>query len=139
MYTHLFVHNYFLKRPCIRKRARKSLQKVLKGGKGRTKFCNLKNYFLIYNKSKKYPVPGSWPSRQCQTWASSPGIDLIRAIISWSLPQALSNHQASTSLRKDSLWSEGFLAGLVSQPQNWMPCLVIENGQFKLHTLHYQE
>lgn len=34
---------------------------------------------------------------------------------------------------------EGFVAGLVSQPHHWEPCLVTEDGQLSLCVLHYWE
>lgn len=61
----------------------------------------------------------------------------VRPVIDWSLSQILRHHCASTSCSQDRLWIQRCESRLVFQVHNWEPCLVIEDGQFRLHILHY--
>jgi hypothetical protein len=67
---------------------------------------------------------GSFSQHWCQ----------IRPVIGWPLPQILHHHCPSTSCKQDRLYVKRFVFGLVSQFHHRKPCLVTEDGQFRLST-----
>lgn len=56
----------------------------------------------------------------------------IRPVIGWLFPQLQFLHCPHTSYRLDRMSVKDFVAGLVSQSQYWLPCLVPEDGWFRL-------